>query len=484
MLMRLNNNRWIVWVMACAAIACAACSQDVAPPAIEGVSPGHQASVRADAPVTVDFSEPMDRERTEGAFSLTSSEGMVAGSFRWENDDRRLVFLPELPLANGRYYTVRVTTAARDRAGNALTVEYLSSFLVGDDLAPPEVVAISPENLTRAFPLDGVIRIEFSEPMDRMSVERGVRFTPSIPGTFVWTSDTVVEYRPFAPLVFATDYQITISTACTDLAGNGLLATVESFFTAGDEFERPRITSLVDTSSGTDLAAHGNFHEYDGISHAASLRVRFSEPVDRASFRDALSLSPSAEHQVEWNDASDGCTISFPRGLVSLQRYELRVNRTLRDTAGNEMAEVFVAYAVIDAVASRPPAIAGVWFADRPLTDDTESDYYNHLGVEFSSDSTYQFRVAFDRDVDRVSVHDGVFCSFMNGEQDGTSAIVRSYRWDAAHPNSVLTVTLGSIEGGNLYLLEFKGGENGIRGLHGVPMTATRRYFFRFDADD
>jgi len=61
------------------------------PPEILNVSPSqNQTNVRLETPVTVQFSQPMDRPSTEEAFMLLHGGERVAGSFTWTDDSRHL----------------------------------------------------------------------------------------------------------------------------------------------------------------------------------------------------------------------------------------------------------------------------------------------------------------------------------------------------------------------------------------------------------
>lgn len=77
-----------------------------------GVDPG--------ATVSVIFSVAMDRESTEGAFTLSPE---VEGGFLWSDGDKRLTFVPDGELAEGTEYTVRVTAEAKSVEGTPLGLE-------------------------------------------------------------------------------------------------------------------------------------------------------------------------------------------------------------------------------------------------------------------------------------------------------------------------------------------------------------------------
>ncbi len=89
------------------------------------------------------FSAPMDRSSLTSAFRLETTAGsLVTGTLRVDRDV--LTFAPAALLSSGGTYTLRVTTAARDIAGNALQAEFTSTFTVAASApgTPPVVVPI------------------------------------------------------------------------------------------------------------------------------------------------------------------------------------------------------------------------------------------------------------------------------------------------------------------------------------------------------
>ena len=114
---------------------------DTVAPSVTAVSPAAAAAgVAASTNVAVTFSEPMNAASAQSAFSLVrSSDGAsVAGAFSWNGTT--LTFDPAVDLAAGAEYTATVSTAAKDAAGNALTVAQTWRFTVA---AAPTVVSVS-----------------------------------------------------------------------------------------------------------------------------------------------------------------------------------------------------------------------------------------------------------------------------------------------------------------------------------------------------
>ena len=114
----------------------------VAPRVIDGFPPANAVEVDAGALPLVLFSAPMDRTSLASAFRLETSGGSpVTGTLRVDGDV--LTFAPAALLASGGTYTLRVTTAAHDIAGNPLGAEFTSSFTVASS-APGTPPAVTP----------------------------------------------------------------------------------------------------------------------------------------------------------------------------------------------------------------------------------------------------------------------------------------------------------------------------------------------------
>lgn len=109
-------------------------SVDTIAPVVSSITPATDAtSIAVNTTVTVTFSEAMDRTSVEGAFALSGSSA-VSGTFSW-TDDSTVAFTPSATLVYLTKYTVTLSTAAKDKAGNALAEQFNTSFTtIAEDL--------------------------------------------------------------------------------------------------------------------------------------------------------------------------------------------------------------------------------------------------------------------------------------------------------------------------------------------------------------
>jgi hypothetical protein len=109
---------------------------DTTAPAIANVTPVNGATgVTSDAPIVVEFDEPMDEEATEAAFQ-SSDLPVDSVEFSWRNHDKTFVIRPKAPLAyaatnvggDAKHYVFTIAKTATDAAGNRLAADHTSYF--------------------------------------------------------------------------------------------------------------------------------------------------------------------------------------------------------------------------------------------------------------------------------------------------------------------------------------------------------------------
>lgn len=197
------------------------------PDVVEIVPSNGTTGVRLEAPVTVSFTQPMDPAATEGAFRLETvppedsaqAPQVVAGTFRWSDDGRRLTFRPAERLALGTTYRVTIdAAAARSATGAALRESASSTFTT---VPVPAIVETSPFDGQRNADPYGGFTLFFAGPMNWKTIEDKVLIDPE-----PWRDFDVYwsEYQNSFTFAFdtepSTDYTITILPGMEDPYGN------------------------------------------------------------------------------------------------------------------------------------------------------------------------------------------------------------------------------------------------------------------------
>ncbi|GEM_PF-2683314 len=229
--------------------------------------------------IAVTFSEAMDRQETEWAFSIWPN---VAGTKSWIGNT--MFFTPTTNLSPNTVYSVTVGTGARDLAGNTMLNAYSWSFTTGtsSDNTAPVVTASTP--MGTGVWINSRISVTFSELMDMTTINSGTfTISPAVPGTFVWENNKVNYVT--ANLDLNRSYTVTVSTGVRDAAGNAMGKPYSWTFVTGDYIGidlyegTEQITYYDGQNDGTAIG--NDDHGYDIITKhdgAQGKRVQYSYP--------------------------------------------------------------------------------------------------------------------------------------------------------------------------------------------------------------
>ena len=225
-----------------------------------------------------------------------------------------------------------ITCSARDAAGNSgqkvITLETA-------DVVPPQVRTASIADGATDVPIGSTFSVTFDEPLAADTVNGSSVVlsasgqTQALAGAISLSADgRTVSFVPAAPLQRGTQYQLSLSTALTDVAGNPLAAAYLLNFTADDT---PPAIKSVSPAADSQNAPVGS-----------AVAVTFTEAIDPASVaQDTLSLSSSFGPVAGTISISaDRTTILLkPLGQLSFNRaYTLTLKAGIRDISGNVLA--------------------------------------------------------------------------------------------------------------------------------------------------
>jgi Bacterial Ig-like domain len=109
-------------------------------------------------------------------------------------------------------YAVRVALASI-----ALVVLTLAAVVFAPRVDYVSVIGQTPER--DQVPLDSIISVTFSRPVDQRSAERSMVIYPLVKGRLSWRDDQTVVFTPSEPLRPKTIYHITIRPGLRDARG-------------------------------------------------------------------------------------------------------------------------------------------------------------------------------------------------------------------------------------------------------------------------
>ncbi|MFN2224697.1 MAG: Ig-like domain-containing protein, partial [Anaerolineae bacterium] len=189
--------------------------QTAPPLAVDDVKPGPQALVSDFwSGVRLLFTRPVVAGSVLSRFSLVDGTGQaVPGQARWEAEGAAFVYQPDEPLRPEAAYHVALQAGVRDELGFRLAQPLALDFTTLGLVGLPE-----PIPGTEGVALDSQVRIPFSRPMDRASVEAGLAFTPTLAGEITWEGDTLV-LTPRDGLAGGVTYSVRLSPDVRDATG-------------------------------------------------------------------------------------------------------------------------------------------------------------------------------------------------------------------------------------------------------------------------
>ncbi len=237
--------------------------------------------------VRITFNRPVVPESAVEHLTLVPEGGEpLPGQVTWQDKGSTLLFQPEKPLRPDTQYYLLLQAGVRDRLGFKLDQALTRSFVT-----TPMLTQVTPASEARNIALDESIRIAFTRPMDHASVEAGLVFSPTLKGEITWEGDTLI-FTPQTGLIPNTQYQALLTAEVRDQSGAPLAAPYRWSFTT-----QPLLLGVSPASNRPLLELR------------RPLELTFALPMDRASVRAALIISPTTPGNLLWSN--DDRTVSF-----------------------------------------------------------------------------------------------------------------------------------------------------------------------------
>jgi hypothetical protein len=307
---------------------------DTTPPTVVGTTPAAESTnVAVNSALSITFSEAMDPATlTPDAVRLVATDSSsIPGTISYSG--LTAVLTPSSQLDFASSYTLILSTAVKDLAGNPLSGEYVCTFTTGDapDLTPPTVTATIPASGATDVAVNSPASVTFSEAMNPATIStESIRLVGAngiaVPGSINYSGLTAI-FTPSSPLVFASSYTLIVSTAVTDLAGNPLTGEYTSTFTSAINPDQipPLVVSTVPAAGATDVVVNG------------VITVTFSEPIDPATLNSTTFTLGAGGNVVTGSITFSGITAVFtPAAALAFSTpYNAVVKASVKDMAGN-----------------------------------------------------------------------------------------------------------------------------------------------------
>ncbi|PKL40206.1 MAG: hypothetical protein CVV41_20575 [Candidatus Riflebacteria bacterium HGW-Riflebacteria-1] len=314
-------------------------AKDTTAPTVISTDPVNNATgVSTNKIIAVTFSENMDATtiKTSSFMVIKPDTTAVAGTVNYSGVTAQ--FTPTGDLANNATYTVRVTSAVKDLAGNPLTAIYSFKFTTGaaPDKTAPTVFSTDPAADEKNVPFNKTVEVTFSEGMNSTTITTAnftlIKKDGGSPVAGVVTySGLSAFFNPNADLAANATYTATVTTGVKDLAGNALAANKAWEFTTGaaPDDTAPTVLTRFPAINATNVATN------------TKVVVSFSEALKSSTINTtSFTLTKLGGSAVTGAVAYSGMIATFTpaSSLAYNSTYTVTVTTQVEDLAGNNLA--------------------------------------------------------------------------------------------------------------------------------------------------
>jgi large repetitive protein len=310
------------------------------PPAIVGTNPPNYATgVPISAPIVVQFSKAMDPSTlTLQSFTVNDPvTGPVAGTIQVDPTGTTASFIPQGFLSVGRTFSVVLNSTIEDSSGNSIAggglySNFATSFT--PDTTAPQMVGTSPSSGAIAVPPNALIVLDFSKPLDVISISNGLQVQSGgvpVSGAIALSgSDQQVTFTPLGGLAANTAYTITTTSEITDVGALPLANPGSFSFTTGavPDTTTPSVTSASPANSEA------------GVPVNAVLQLHFSKPVlpwtvTSSTFQVTYGTSSVLTGTISVSSDGQTATLTPSQPLNSFTTYYVQATSGITDMEGN-----------------------------------------------------------------------------------------------------------------------------------------------------
>jgi len=328
-------------------------------PEVAGVSPANGASaVPINSQIMLRFNEPVDADSLAG-ITLSAGSTPTPLNITLSNGNQTLVLVPEAGLAAGTKYTLTVA-GVEDMDGDAMTSTTTSSFTTGAeaDLTTPSILLADPGNGSIDAPLNAQIHVEFSKPMNLLTLGAGsVLLYPYQTGNVLPGADspleggTVAVFTPSAPLDEDTEYCAEV-VGVEDLEGNSLTRE-PTCFTTGESTDTtpPGVVAISPANGAVNVPLN------------PVIEVGLSETFSAATVaNNAIALSAGTtpvDGTIAFSTSANTLKFTPASALAAGTTYTVSVGG-FTDLAGNAATSFSSSFTTGSATASGPLTVSAI----------------------------------------------------------------------------------------------------------------------------
>lgn len=334
-----------------------------APIVISSAPLNEQNAVSPFSEISILFSKDMNKTVTEGSFTLRNGSQSVDGLFSWI--DKMMIFKPKSSLSQaGQYRYTILGSKAESSEGVNLIRDFSSNFYVNEDSQQPQLISSIPSTGAVGVQTNTSIQLNFSKAMKLASILTNISSSPQIsfdfPASTLSSDEKTITLVLLAPLVFGTNYTLTVPASIQDTSGNTLIKSYQISFTIGNDFEKPNFTEISSTSVTNFVSTE--YVTVSGFEKDDSFFLQFDEPILPSSMNDSVSFTPSVNYTIQ--DVSTNSTRFriTPNSVLDIDTiYQIKVSDQIKDIQNNTLVKPYVYNVKVNGPRSRPLWIRGVY---------------------------------------------------------------------------------------------------------------------------
>ncbi|HEY9072115.1 MAG TPA: Ig-like domain-containing protein [Candidatus Ozemobacteraceae bacterium] len=276
---------------------------DLPAPVLTAYSPSDAAvDVPRLTPIELTFDQDMDKTSIVPSLQVVPANAIA--SITW-SDARHAYILFDAPWPENTLISVTLASSARSLAGIELAAPTVWSFTTARQTGQvqPQLISIVPASGTPSLVPNTRIRLTFSKPMLRSSIETAISVVPAAGEmTYAWSADnTSVGLLPTGNWAIDTEHLVTIPATARDTDGLTLPAPVQFRFRTG-------------TMAGPTVALTEPAPDSIVTTRPTVLKFAFSRSMNQALTAEAFSVipAPPGAPAFSWASQSQELTVSWP----------------------------------------------------------------------------------------------------------------------------------------------------------------------------
>ena len=337
-------------------------ADNTGPTVVSSTPSNGAANVAVNAPVTATFSEAMNASTITGSnvtLAPTAGGAAIAATVSYNGPSKVVTLTPSSSLAVSTSYTLTVSTAVKDVAGNSMASPFTAAFTTAaaPDVTSPTITNVTPLNAATGVAVNASVVVTFSEAMTAATVTSSTfTLTPTSGGSPLAANVTynagpgTATLVPSAALANNTSYTVSVTSGAKDLANNGLTPFSSTFTTVGD-VTAPTVTNVAPLNAAT------------GVALNSSVVVTFSEAMTGATVTSStFTLTPTSggspvAANVSYNAGPGTATLVPTTALGGNTSYTVNVANGARDLANNGLTPFTSTFTTVASGDVTPPTV-------------------------------------------------------------------------------------------------------------------------------